>query len=70
MLCKKSCPAEAINGEAKKVHEIDQSLCIKCGACMEACPEKFSAIGKKTGIFEFKPEEQKILNFKFHSRRD
>ncbi|MHB1336922.1 MAG: NADH-ubiquinone oxidoreductase-F iron-sulfur binding region domain-containing protein [Candidatus Humimicrobiaceae bacterium] len=52
MLCKKSCPVEAVYGEAKKVHEIDQSICIKCGACMEACPEKYMAIEKKTGIFE------------------
>lgn len=52
MLCKKSCPVEAVYGEAKKVHEIDQSICIKCGACMEACPEKYMAVEKKTGIFE------------------
>lgn len=52
MLCKKSCPVDAISGEAKKVHEINQSICIKCGACMEACPQKYMAIEKKTAVFE------------------
>jgi len=29
----------------KEPHVIDQSKCIKCGACMDNC--KFSAISKK-----------------------
>jgi len=29
----------------KKQHVIDQSKCIKCGACIEGCPKK--AIVKK-----------------------
>jgi Fe-S-cluster-containing hydrogenase component 2 len=39
------CPVDAISGKVKEVHEIDQDKCIKCGACMEACP--FDAIIKK-----------------------
>ncbi|WP_432402272.1 NADH-quinone oxidoreductase subunit NuoF [Wukongibacter sp. M2B1] len=44
-LCAKACPVNCISGEVKKLHEIDQSECIKCGACMEKCP--FNAIVKK-----------------------
>jgi Na+-translocating ferredoxin:NAD+ oxidoreductase RNF subunit RnfB len=41
-LCARNCPVDAIAGERKQVHIIDQEKCIKCGACMEKC--KFSAI--------------------------
>ena len=44
-LCARKCPAGAITGKVKEPHVIDQSKCIKCGACMEGC--KFSAIVKK-----------------------
>jgi len=40
--CKRACPAEAISGEVKKVHLIDQEKCIKCGACYQKC--KFNSI--------------------------
>jgi NADH:ubiquinone oxidoreductase subunit F (NADH-binding)/NAD-dependent dihydropyrimidine dehydrogenase PreA subunit len=40
--CKRVCPAEAISGEIKQVHFIDQEKCIKCGACVAKC--RFSAI--------------------------
>lgn len=42
--CRIACPAVAITGEKKKLHKIDQELCIKCGACFEVC--KFSAVEK------------------------
>ncbi|MBM3713159.1 MAG: 4Fe-4S dicluster domain-containing protein, partial [Actinobacteria bacterium] len=51
-ICVKSCPVNAISGEPKKPHLIDQDLCIKCGACMDVCPEKFDAVIKRTGILE------------------
>lgn len=41
-LCAKKCPVDAITGERKGQHIIDQELCIKCGKCEETC--KFSAI--------------------------
>jgi len=37
LLCTKSCPADAITGERKKPHIIDQDKCIKCGVCKEVC---------------------------------
>ncbi len=41
-LCFRTCSAEAITGEKKKPHLIDQARCIKCGACRDVC--KFNAI--------------------------
>jgi NADH-quinone oxidoreductase subunit F len=41
-LCAKKCPVNAISGEVKKQHVIDQDVCVKCGRCMENC--KFGAI--------------------------
>ncbi|NQU23256.1 MAG: NADH-quinone oxidoreductase subunit NuoF [Candidatus Nealsonbacteria bacterium] len=43
-LCAKVCPADAIVGEKKQVHVIDQQKCIKCGVCFEKCPPKFGAV--------------------------
>jgi len=33
----KACATEAIIGDKKVVHVIDQSKCIQCGACYDAC---------------------------------
>jgi NADH:ubiquinone oxidoreductase subunit F (NADH-binding)/Pyruvate/2-oxoacid:ferredoxin oxidoreductase delta subunit/(2Fe-2S) ferredoxin len=41
-LCALKCPQEAITGENKKPHHIDQDKCIKCSICYDAC--KFDAI--------------------------
>ena len=43
-VCKRVCPVDAISGEKKSKHEIDQQLCIKCGQCFNVC--KFNAITK------------------------
>lgn len=43
-LCARTCPNGAIEGELKKPHQIINSKCVKCGACMEKC--KFGAISK------------------------
>jgi len=40
--CKVACPQNAVSGEKKEVHEIDQNLCIQCGICRGEC--KFDAI--------------------------
>ena len=40
--CAKRCPVNAISGEVKKQHVIDQDVCVKCGRCKENC--KFDAI--------------------------
>lgn len=41
-VCAKKCPVNAISGERKKLHVIDQEACIKCGDCYNRC--KFDAI--------------------------
>jgi len=41
-LCKKKCPVNAISGNLKEKHSIDNSKCTKCGICKSSC--KFKAI--------------------------
>jgi NADH-quinone oxidoreductase subunit F len=41
-LCRRKCPQEAISGEKKKPHVIDQEKCIRCGVCFDVC--KFDAV--------------------------
>lgn len=48
-LCFKICPTQAISGEPKKVHVIDQEKCIRCGLCFTTCPKKLSAIERNSG---------------------
>ena len=43
-LCARNCPVNAITGERKAIHVIDQDVCIKCGKCLDNC--KFGAIDK------------------------
>jgi NADH-quinone oxidoreductase subunit F len=40
--CARQCPQEAITGERKEPHEIDQDLCIRCGVCLDTC--RFDAV--------------------------
>lgn len=35
--CSRVCPVGAISGEIKKPFVIDQTKCIKCGACVDSC---------------------------------
>lgn len=42
LVCKKLCPQEAIIGERKEPHRINQDKCISCGVCLENC--KFDAV--------------------------
>ncbi len=44
MACAKECPQQAISGERRKPHTIDQSKCVFCGACFNAC--RFGAVAK------------------------
>jgi NADH:ubiquinone oxidoreductase subunit F (NADH-binding)/(2Fe-2S) ferredoxin len=41
-LCGRNCPNNAITGERREPHVIDQELCVRCGMCAEVC--KFDAI--------------------------
>lgn len=64
LLCLKNCPVQAISGERKKVHIINQELCVKCGACLDICPPKIQAVSKYTGT-----KREKILK-KMEAGRD
>jgi len=35
--CVKVCPTDAIAGERRALHVIDQGKCIQCGTCMDVC---------------------------------
>jgi NADH-quinone oxidoreductase subunit F len=41
-LCKRVCPANAISGKTRELHEINSDICVKCGKCFEVC--KFKAV--------------------------
>jgi NADH-quinone oxidoreductase subunit F len=41
-VCARNCPVNAISGERKKVHTIDQEICTRCGICYSKC--KFDAV--------------------------
>ncbi len=43
--CARVCPTKAISGKVKERHVINQDLCTRCGACMDAC--SFKAIIRK-----------------------
>jgi NADH:ubiquinone oxidoreductase subunit F (NADH-binding)/(2Fe-2S) ferredoxin/Pyruvate/2-oxoacid:ferredoxin oxidoreductase delta subunit len=62
-MCFKQCPAEAIDGEKKKIHIIDQERCTNCGTCFEVCPAKFGAVTKISGapLPANVPEDQRMI---------
>jgi len=41
-VCALRCPTEAILGEKKEPHRIDQEKCTRCGICLDSC--KFDAV--------------------------
>ena len=44
-LCAKNCPVNAITGNLKEPHVIDNNVCIGCGTCLTNC--KFGAVTKR-----------------------
>jgi NADH-quinone oxidoreductase subunit F len=50
MVCLKECPTQAISGERKKLHRIDQEACSRCGTCLAVCPPKISAVEKRSPV--------------------
>jgi NADH:ubiquinone oxidoreductase subunit F (NADH-binding)/(2Fe-2S) ferredoxin len=41
-VCARNCPTNAITGERRQPHLIDNDICIRCGICMQVC--NFNAI--------------------------
>jgi len=44
--CVGCCPTEAVFTTSTRKKGIDQSLCVKCGECMVACPPEYDAVRK------------------------
>jgi NADH-quinone oxidoreductase subunit F len=44
--CVGGCPAEAIYTNEDRIKVIDQTKCIKCKSCMDACPPQYKAVIK------------------------
>lgn len=44
--CVGCCPVEAIFTSKGRKKAVDQSLCVKCGECMVACPAEYDAVRK------------------------
>jgi len=42
MVCARNCPVEAITGERRQLHVIDDGICIRCGICAQVC--NFNAV--------------------------
>ena len=42
--CVGSCPTESIFTTRDRKKAIDQTLCVKCGECMTACPSEYDAV--------------------------
>jgi NADH-quinone oxidoreductase subunit F len=42
--CVGCCPVEAIFTTKDRKKGIDQTLCVKCGECMVACPPEYNAV--------------------------
>ena len=55
-LCAKKCPVQAITGEKKQVHVIDEDLCINCDTCRQVC--NFDAVKVRSGITPSAAPEQ------------
>jgi coenzyme F420-reducing hydrogenase delta subunit/Na+-translocating ferredoxin:NAD+ oxidoreductase RNF subunit RnfB len=66
MICARKCPVEGIIGGKSQIHVIDQELCIRCGTCFDACPDKFDAVCKITGqtVPPPIPEEERTIERK------
>jgi NADH-quinone oxidoreductase subunit F len=48
--CVGSCPVEAIFTTKDRKKAVDQTLCVKCGECMVACPTEYSAVKKVSPV--------------------
>ena len=44
--CVGTCPTEAIFTTSDRKKSIDQTLCVKCGECVTACPPEYNAVEK------------------------
>ncbi len=64
--CVGTCPVEAVFTAKNRKKAIDQTLCVKCGECVTACPPEYSAVKKVSppGLAPViaRPEKEKRKN--------
>jgi NADH:ubiquinone oxidoreductase subunit F (NADH-binding)/(2Fe-2S) ferredoxin/Pyruvate/2-oxoacid:ferredoxin oxidoreductase delta subunit len=62
-MCRKNCPADAIDGAKKTIHIINQEKCTNCSTCFEVCPTKFGAVTKLSGepVPDPVPEDKRVI---------
>jgi NADH-quinone oxidoreductase subunit F len=59
--CVGSCPVEAIFTTKDRKKGVDQSLCVKCGECMVACPAEYDAV-MKVSPPDLAPIVERVIN--------
>ncbi len=71
-MCRKNCPADAIDGDKKIIHIIDQEKCTNCSTCFEVCPTKFGAVTKLSGkpVPDSVPENKRVVAKKNDSKKE
>lgn len=58
--CVGSCPTEAIYTAKRRIKAIEQEKCVKCGACVDACPPQYDAVVKYSPADSVPPAEPKL----------
>jgi len=62
--CVGSCPTEAIYTAKRRIKAIDQEKCVKCGACVDACPPQYDAVVKYSPADTVPPAPEKLIEEK------
>ena len=62
--CATCCPVEAVFTTSNRKKGVDQTLCVKCGECLVACPPEYDAVRKVSPpdlvpLIERAPEKEK-----------
>ena len=68
LACKKNCPEQAIEGERKIPHKVDQNKCIKCGRELSCIFEAPSLLLGTCEIFDLSSNRM-ISSFGIHVHR-
>lgn len=58
--CVGSCPTEAIYTAKHRIKAIDQEKCVKCGACVDACPPHYNAVVKYSPAHTVPPAPERL----------
>ncbi len=59
-LCAKSCPVQAITGNTKEIHSINEKRCVNCGVCGTVC-SKSAVVDERGNICKKVPKTDWLL---------